>query len=182
MASEYSYDIKIPLERVAVLIGKQGQVKRDVERSTDTTLDIDSKEGDVRIVGNEALTLLAAREIVTAIGRGFNPDIALRLLKQDFSFELINIMDYAKSKNDLARLRGRVIGKEGKSRDVIEQLTSTDICVYGKTVGIIGRVEDVPNARRAIESLLSGSVHASVYKWLERQRRELKMQEIKEEM
>ena len=52
-------------------------------------------------------------------------------------------------------------------------MTETYLSVYGKTISILGRPENVTTARKAIESLLAGSPHASVYKWLEKKRREL---------
>lgn len=168
---EFVYELRIPRDRVAVLIGKSGEIKRNIESSTRTKMDIDSKEGLVVINGNDALLLYLAREVVRAVGRGFNPDIALDLLKQDYGLEIIPIMDFARNQNDLGRLRGRVIGEKGKSRNTIESLTDTRICVYGKTVAIIGPYESIPDARRAVVDLLSGATHAAVYRWLEKKRR-----------
>lgn len=175
---QYSYELKIPKDRIAVLIGPKGSVKSQIEENTKTSLDIDSKEGDVVIVGEDSILLYTAREIIKAIGRGFNPDIATLLLKQDYSLEVLNIPDYVKSKSSILRLKGRVIGKEGKSRKNIEHLTETYICVYGKTICIIGQVENVSITRRAVESILLGSPHAHVYKWLERKRREIQQAEF----
>ncbi len=177
--TEYKYDLKIPKERVAVLIGTKGETKKLIESETKTKIDVDSREGDVSISGEDGIKLYATRELVTAIGRGFNPKIALKLLKVDYSFELLNIGDLARSKNDLIRLKGRVIGQEGKSRKVIEELTNCELCVYGKTIGIIGPVELTPITRKAIEMLLGGSTHASVFKYLEKQRRNMKLEELK---
>lgn len=174
---EFSYELRIPKERVAVLIGKEGSVKKRLEDETKTKLNIDSSEGDVIISGEDALLLYAAREVIKAIGRGFNPDVALLLLKQDYAFELIPITDFV-GENHVVRIKGRVIGQDGKSRKIIEELTESYICVYGKTVGIIGTHENLVAAKRAIESLLSGSPHAGVYKFLEKRRRELKKQEF----
>ena len=90
---QFKYDLKIPKERIAVIIGTKGQTKRQIEKETSTHLDIDSEEGDVFVSGDDALKLFIAREVVTAIGRGFNPDVALELLKTDYVFELINLND-----------------------------------------------------------------------------------------
>lgn len=169
---EFSYELRIPRERVAVLIGKKGEMKRSLEHETKTQIAVDSSEGEIEITGKDALLLYLAREIIRAIGRGFNPEIAMQLLKQDYAFEVVSIVDFARNANDLERLRGRVIGEGGKSRRTIEDLTETSICVFGKTVGIIGPGENLPNARRAVESLLAGSPHAHVYRWLERKRKE----------
>ncbi|MBI2656186.1 RNA-processing protein [Candidatus Woesearchaeota archaeon] len=171
---EYSYELKVPRNRVAVIIGKNGSVKKELEEATKTKLSIDSKEGDVFVSGEDALGLYTAREIIKAIGRGFNPDIARLLLKPDYIFEVVDLSEFVKSKEAMLRLKGRVIGKDGKSRMLIEELTECNISVFGKTISVIGLPESSANARQAIESLLRGSTHANVYKWLEKRRRDLK--------
>ncbi len=175
----FSYELRIPKSRVAVLIGKEGVIKRELEAATGTKLEIDSKEGDVFLSGKDALGLYTAREIIKAIGRGFNPEIAQLLLKQDYVFEMVYMQDYSgKSKDVMLRLKGRVIGKEGKSRKLIEELTEAYISVFGKTISMLGQPENVAAARHAIEALLRGSTHSSVYKWLEKRRRELKRRKL----
>ena len=174
---EFSYDLRIPKERVAVLIGKKGEIKRLLEHETKTKIEVDSSEGEIHLRGKDAFSLYLCREIIRAIGRGFNPDIALQLLKQDYAFEILSTPNYARNLNDLERLRGRVIGEGGKSRRTIEELTQTTVCVFGKTIGIIGPAEHITTARRAIESLLSGSPHAHVYRWLEKQRKRSRLEE-----
>lgn len=170
---EFSYELKIPQDRVAVLIGEKGEIKKEIESQTKTKLDI-STEGDVVILGEDALLLFNAREIVRAIARGFNPKIAFLLNKTDYVLEIIDMKDVAgKSKNTLMRLKGRVIGKGGKSREELERLTNTDISVYGKTIGIIGETSDVFNARQAIAMLLQGSMHRTVYRFLEKKKKEM---------
>ena len=178
---EYSYELKVPKNRVAVIIGKEGTVKRDLEESTKTKLTIDSKEGDIFVSGEDALGLYTAREMIKAIGRGFNPEIAKLLLKQDYVFEVVDLREFVgKSKEAMLRLKGRVIGREGKSRKLIEELTECNISVFGKTIGIIGSPDSAANARQAVESLLKGSTHANVYKWLEKRRRDMKRKAILE--
>lgn len=180
MGDEFSYEIKIPKDRVAVLIGKSGEIKRELEKNTGTNIRVDSQEGDVTISGNDAIALFTVRELVKAIGRGFNPEVAQLLLKQDHVFEQVSLHDFTKNKDHMLRIKGRIIGKEGKSRRTIEELTETYISVYGKTVAMIGLPENVATCRKAIESLLHGSPHANVYKWLEKRRSQLKRQEMKE--
>ena len=173
MDEEFSYELKVPEERVAVLIGKDGETKKEVEEATQSKLDI-TKDGDVIITGNDGLLLYTAKDIVKAIARGFNPKIALLLLKTDYAFELIDMKDIAgKSKNTMQRLKGRVIGKGGKSREEIERLTDTNISVYGKTIGIIGEVEAVTTARQAVAMLLQGSMHKTVFQYLEKRKKEM---------
>ena len=168
--SEFVNSIKIPQDRVAVLIGTDGETKDTIEKITNSHLNVDSQDGEVHISGGDPLKIFTCAEIVKAVGRGFNPEVALLLTKIDYVLEIISITEFAKTQNDVIRLRGRVIGKEGKSRKVIEELLEVHIVIYGKTIGIVGRGDSVSLARRAVESLLGGSPHSHVYKWLEKQR------------
>jgi ribosomal RNA assembly protein len=62
----------------------------------------------------------------------------------------------------------------GKTRNIIEELTDTNVAVYGHTVSIIGTIEEAEVAREAVQMLVKGSLHATVYRFLHRKRRELK--------
>ncbi len=169
-----SYDIKIPKKRTAVLIGVKGIVKKNLQKATNTIIDVDSSEGLITVSGEDALMLMDAQSIIKAIARGFNPDIAMLLLKQDYCFELIDLKLVARNQSDMERLKGRIIGADGKSRRTIETLSETYISVYGKTVTIIGEISMVSIAKKAISLLIDGSTHSHVFKFLENQRRKLK--------
>ncbi len=156
--------IRIPKERVAVLIGKGGSTKREIEKRSGCELVVD--DGSVEIVG-EGIGAWVAKDIVRAIARGFNPELAMQLLNDEFAFELIKLDDFAHGEKEMARKKGRVIGREGKSQRVIGDLTETHICVYGKTIGIIGPYDGVHLAKEAVFRLLNGARHASVYRFLE---------------
>ena len=177
-SDEYSYDLKITKDRIAVLIGTKGETKNDLEKISNCRINVDSKEGDVTLEGKDAIMLFALREVIKAIARGFNPEIAKQLLKQDNILEIISLNEYSREKSHQQRLKGRVIGIDGKSRNTIEQLTECYISVYGKTIAIIGTIEMCAICKKSVESLLSGSPHANVYKWLERQRKLIKKKDI----
>lgn len=174
---EFSYELKIPRDRIAVIIGPKGKQKREFESLTKTKINVDSREGDVQLIGKDSLALFALREVIKAIGRGFNPEIAQLLLKPDYVLEVVDITEYNRQKSHIQRLRGRVIGADGKARVTLERLTDTFIVVYGKTISVIGNTERSLLARRAVEILLEGSTHASVYKWLEKHGKQLRKKE-----
>src|SRR3989344_5565705 len=103
-------EIRIPKERIAVLIGKKGETKRKISKLTNTKLQINSKEGDIIIYGENGLDVYIAKKIINAIGRGFNPEIALTLLEEDKDIEIINIWNFSrKTKKDLRRVKARLI-------------------------------------------------------------------------
>lgn len=172
----FIYSFKAPKDRVAVFIGEKGATKRQLTDDLDVRLDIDGREGDITAKSHDSLKLYIAKGVLKAIARGFNPELATLLLRPDYAFELIDMTDFATTKDALTRLKGRVIGLKGKSWHTIEDLTECNMVVYGKTVAIIGQLDHMPIARKAVEALLSGSQHSAVYKWLEKQRRSFKAQ------
>ena len=163
--------IKVPKARIAVIIGEKGKIKRDIQEKTNTIITIDSKEGDATIDGDDGLNVLLAKNIIQAIARGFNPEIAMRLLEEDMCFEKLELTDFCRNKNDIKRVKSRVIGTDGKARRMIESLTNTNIVVFGKTVCIIGGLKESALARKALISLLQGSKHGSVYSMVDRERK-----------
>lgn len=168
-------ELKVPKARVAVLIGEKGKTKKLLEKTLKIKLEI-SREGDVIIGGNELDAYLSER-IIKAIGRGFTPEKALSLTDEGNSLEIVEIKSFSgKSKKKLMRIKARVIGTGGKARKLLEILTNTKIVVYGKTVSILGGIEDVDLARAAVEKLLGGAPHGNVYKFIEEEMKRRKWQ------
>lgn len=173
----FAYEVRVPKERVAVIIGSHGEVKKALQQHAKVKMEIDSNEGIVTLSGEDSISLYTAREVIKAIGRGFNPEIAQLLFRQDYVLECVELNDYSSTKDSQQRLKGRVIGENGKSRRHIEEYTECFISVYGKTVCIVGELRHAQVARRAVEKLLEGSMHATVWKFLETQRRKLRQDE-----
>jgi ribosomal RNA assembly protein len=170
--------VKVPLDRVAAVIGKKGETKKHLEEMCHVSLEVDSQSGEVvvRSTSIEEGDPFKAMNVVEAVGRGFSPQRALRLMDPETSLEVLDLREFAgKSDNSLERIRGRIIGLNGKSRRVIEELTKCYVSVYGRTVAIIGDVTESKLAKEAIVMLASGSRHRSVYNMLQRARTKRKM-------
>ena len=150
---EFNYQARIPKERIAVLLGVKGVTKKLIEKRLGIKIKVDSEDGIVDLQGDDSLNLV----------------------DDNNQLEIIDITTYTgDSKKKLIRIRARVIGEGGKTREYIEKLTDTNIVIYGKTVGIIGNYEVVGLVRRAFEGLLSGQRHSTVYTWLEKNVKERK--------
>jgi ribosomal RNA assembly protein len=179
MAKPNTY-LKIPTERVGVLVGPEGTTKKNIEKRLSVELLIDSQSGGITITLTEKATdpsmLFKAKDVVTALGRGFSPEHAFRLIRDEEA--MLDVIDlrtvFGRSETDIKRIKGRIIGMNGKTRQIIEELTDTNVAVYGHTVSIIGTIEQAEAAREAIQMLVKGSMHATVYRFLHRKRRELK--------
>ena len=168
--------VKIPQDRIGVLIGEGGETMREIEAEAEVRLDIDSENGSVAIdsVG-DPVRGLKAPDIVRAIGRGFAPEAALRLLEDEMMmFDLVDIDAAARNKNDMKRKKGRLIGEGGRTRELMEELTGADVIIYGSTLGTIGTPQQVDIVRTAAEMLLDGAPHGTVYSYLEDKHNEMK--------
>ena len=171
--------LKIPRDRVGVLIGPKGKAKRRIESYFGVTIEVESGSGSVEISLNpgnrDVTTIFTVRNVVKAIGRGFSPRRAEILAKEDYDLHIIDLGEYVgNSKSTIARVKGRIIGKNGRSRELIEEITETRISVYGGTVAYIGNPEGLEAAREALMKLIKGSFHKTVWNYLYAWRRKMK--------
>ncbi len=157
-------DILIPNERVAVLIGKRGETKRKISKLANVSIKID---GNLVTITGEPINVLKAENVIYAIGRGFSPKNAFKLLNEDYFIDTVEIPG---EKNVLERLRARVIGTHGDVKKQIEQSTHTTISVYGKTVCIIGR--ETEDATEAVKMIVNGRRLNTVFKFLKKRKEE----------
>ena len=168
---------RIPADRIGVLIGPDGATKARLEEVTGTSVAVDSETGEVTIDETRAsdpVLALNARDIVTAIARGFSEARAFRLLDEDAYLEVFDVKDFAHSRNRVEQIKARLIGSRGKTRRIIEELTGVDVSVWGHTVALIGESFEMGIAREAVLMILRGSEHKTVYRFLERKRADIK--------
>jgi len=175
--------VRVSTDRVGALVGKQGKVKKWLEETCSVILEIDSGTGEVTVISGTDLEKsdpLKAVQIVNAVARGFSPERSARLLKEDNVLDIIDLAAYTgKSKNSMERIKGRVIGYQGKARRVLEELTGTYVSVYGHTVAVIGTPNQIRQTQEALDMLASGTPHKAVYSMLQRKRSQAKLDRLK---
>ncbi|MCX6778539.1 MAG: KH domain-containing protein [Candidatus Micrarchaeota archaeon] len=169
--------VRIPSERVGALLGKDGATKRQIEKACKVHLEAD-REGGVEISG-EPLEEWKACEVVRAIGRGFGPGRAMTLLKEGVYFKIIDLKQILGTEKRVMRHKGRIIGRNGRTRAIIEDMSGAYVSVYGNTVSVIGGLGELAIAEDAIEKMINGMPHAAVYTILEKGRRRMKEAERK---
>jgi ribosomal RNA assembly protein len=168
------------MDRIAVIIGKNGSVKQQIEEKTHTEIEIDSKTGDVLIKRKEEdvdsnIGDWVAQNVIKAVARGFNPEISLKLVDDEYLFEIIDLERVVgRAPNQLVRIKSRLIGEGGKAWKTIESLAGVNISIYGNTIALIGKYEEMGVAKEAINRLLAGQTHAAVFKYLQKMHDELK--------
>ena len=171
--------VKIPKARIGPLIGPEGTNKKRLEDLLKVELKIESDTGDVEVIlkpeQKDISMIFTASNIIKAIGRGFSPQRALALMREDYDFSILELEDYVGiSKNAQNRVKGRVIGRGGKSRALIEELTGCYLSIYGDTISIIGPFDALPTAREALMMLINGAFHKTVWNFLYAYRRKLR--------
>ena len=175
--------LKIPDDRIGVLIGTEGETKRRIEELAGVSIEVDSESGAVSVTRGEdadPVRSLKGPRIVKAIARGFPPESALRLLddvdgdEDMVIYESINIKKATGSDGETRAKKGRLIGRDGRTRELMEELTGAEVRIYGKTFGAIGTPQQVDVATTAAEMLLDGAPHGTVYSYMEDKRNEMK--------
>ena len=172
--------IRIPIDRVGSVVGKSGKTKLWIEEKCHVNLDIDSRSGEIHIsTGDEISNPLLAVDLVQSIAHGFSKVNASNLLDEDKFLSIIDLTQYyKKSSNSMSRIKSRVIGQNGKARKVMEEISNTNIAVYGHSVSIIGSLEQIKLVENAINSLISGSQHKTAYDLLQKSRTRAKLDRL----
>jgi len=130
-------------------------------------------QGRLVTIDGEADDEYFAEKVLMALSMGFKTEEALLLLRDDFMYEEIKIKTVTQREN-IEQVRGLVIGREGRVLQTLMALTESYIILHDNTVAIIAPVEHFGNLEHAIESLIRGTKHANVYKFLEECRRRMK--------
>ena len=164
--------VRIPEDRVGALIGTGGMVKKELQAKTDTEIEIESESGEVTCSG-EGENFFKALDIIKAIGRGFSPERAFTLLKDDYLLKIIEIKDYVGPNASAQKAkRGRVIGHQGVARTNIEKKTNSLISVQGKTIAVIAKIHDIDDVLDAVTALLGDASHDTITHSLEHRGKE----------
>jgi len=162
-------EVFVGKENVAKVIGKRGNVKKLLEKRLGVKV-LCSKGGDVSIEGkgkDAALREFLGLRVLQAIVYGFAIDDALQLADEDFDIKVVGLKEYGKSAARLKQVKGRLIGKEGKVKRTLENLSGCKLCVSGNEVVIVGNVIDIDAAVNAVCMLLGGAPHSRVFSVLE---------------
>jgi ribosomal RNA assembly protein len=176
------YSVRIPQERIGVLVGKNGETKFEIERRSLVTLTIDSSSGDITIDDSQATDpemTLRTRDVIRAIGRGFSPQRAFRLFDTGTYLEVIELKDFTgKNSKRTKTVRARLIGTGGKTRRLIEELSESYVSIYGDTAALIGDYIQNQISRESVMMILRGNQHSTVYKYLERRRKDIRLAKL----
>jgi|AntRauMinimDraft_3_1070383.scaffolds.fasta_scaffold01676_5 ribosomal RNA assembly protein len=158
--------VNVPDDRFNLLKNK---MKDKLEYETGADISIDDEVKTVNIKHSNSIKELDTKLIIEAISMGFSLPVALQLIRNPVSrFEKIDIRELTKHDREFDRQMGRIIGKDGRTKELISELTETNIVIKRDIVGVLGSLDDVMKARDAILQLIDGTPHSRVYNDLEK--------------
>lgn len=135
--------------------------------------ELELEENNVTITG-EAYDEYLGKNVIAAFGRGFDLHQAYLLLTDEYYFTPISLKELFGTKDQISRVKARIIGTDGKTKEYIESVSGAKLCIYDNTVSMIGTIEQNKIANVAIQILLEGGTHKKAYRIMEKARRELR--------
>ena len=148
-------------------IGKVIQNKKKLEQELEVKI---INKGKLVFVDGEADKEYTALQVMEAINLDFSIEKVLMLKNEAIILQTVHIKDITKRK-DLERVRGRIIGTEGKTLKTLNNLTNCEFSLSDNEIGIIGDTEAIGDAVQAVTSIIQGSKQSNVYARAEKQRK-----------
>jgi len=121
------------------------------------------EDGTIEISSKDAFQEFNAKNVVYAFGRGFDIEIALKLVNPDFYFRIIDLGQLESKPERIKQLKARIIGIDGKAKRYMEEVSMAHISVYGDTVSIIGDITQIAEAEVALNTIIDGGTHRLAY-------------------
>lgn len=141
-------------------------------------------EEDVNLetdINDSSFSKWIATKIINAINIGFKPEKAVKLLDSEYSLEIIDLnKSIGGSEKKLKRMKGRLIGRNGKMRESIEKYSGAHVSIYKTKLGIIGNFDSSKIARKSVKMILEGLPHNVVFKFLQKKYKQQKEREFRE--
>ena len=147
--------------------------KKLLEKISLHGVSLDFEGSTAYLSGESALEVMSVKNVVSAFNRGFDSKMAALLLDDDYDLIVMSIKDYTSSEKRALQLKGRVIGTRGMIKKRLMRETSCYINVYGKTISIIGQIENLSIAQSAVEMILTGAKHDNVFSMINRRKVEV---------
>ena len=155
-------------ERVPVFIGKNGEMKQQFEEKFSSNIEVNSQTGEVIAESEDAVSLFVLGSAIEAINYGHNPENTFELQDESTVIDIIDLKSKVRDQKRLNSVMGRIIGKDGSTRKAVEEITKCFISVTEEGVCVIGPFENVQLVHEAIDMLIKGASHKSMYSYLER--------------
>ncbi len=160
------YRLLIPENRAKLLKSKETMDEFTAKLGCGLRLD-----GNELTIEGSALSEYNARNVMQAFARGFDIATSCLLLGEDCFFESVDMKAFLKRSDRVKRIKARIIGREGKTKEYVQEVSGARVCVYGGTVSFIGTIGQIKTARAAMDTLLEGGTHNKAYIMMQKEKK-----------
>ncbi|CAG7891242.1 KRR1 small subunit processome component-like [Brassica rapa] len=94
--------------------------------------------------------VVKARDLLRLLSRSVPAPQAIKILKDDMSYDIINIRKMVRKKERFVRRRQRLVGPGFSTLKALETLTNCSILVQGNTVAAMGSFKALRKLRRIV--------------------------------
>lgn len=161
---EISKEISFRKDQVERIINSKEIIEEELE------IEIQEVNGKVKISTKKENieNLMNGEKALNALKWGFQPETTLKLTKPTYDMQEIDLKKY---RGKLREIKGRIIGKQGKTKKRIAKLTNSSIMITKRRAIVIGEFGNIELAIEAIKMIASGQRRQNVYKYLHNQKR-----------
>ncbi|NYZ74834.1 hypothetical protein H0O03_01045 [Candidatus Micrarchaeota archaeon] len=164
--------VALPKKTLNLLAKNNREELREVERAAGVKIKLSEEDAEIEAGADNPGSEWEAEQVLLALEAGFPAKQALKLLKEDYFMEKIDLgQAFRGNESQVTRYKARVIGSEGRAKKKIEEITGAFVAVGDESVAVIGKFEELKDAKEAVIRLLEGAPHANVFHFLERKKK-----------
>ncbi len=114
-------------------------------------------------------------KFIKGLKAGFDIKKLLNILDNDWDILEIDLkLVFEKKINHIIRIKGRIIGEEGKILEELKKKTNADIIIKDKYIYILGDSVSLQSAYEGIKRIIKGEKHGTVFNYLDKYIKDLK--------
>ncbi|NAZ26168.1 MAG: hypothetical protein GU343_01335 [Nanoarchaeota archaeon] len=114
-------------------------------------------------------------KFIKGLKAGFDIKKLLNILDNDWDILEIDLKQvFEKKINHIIRIKGRIIGEEGKVLEELRKRTNADIIIKDKYIYILGDNISLQSAYEGIKRIIKGEKHNTVFNYLDKYIKDLR--------
>lgn len=134
----------------------------------DVEIECNDRTGNAEIKSENSMRAFDCKNVIKSYNLGFNIKDSMSLFSDNVEMRVINLKSLSRNSKRLRQNKGRLIGRDGRTKEIIEELTDTKISISDNKVGVIGNIIDVDFCIGIIHKIMDGVDRDIVYRDMEK--------------
>ncbi|KAK6090802.1 hypothetical protein P3W45_000047 [Vairimorpha bombi] len=124
---------------------------------------VDLLERSIEISTNkktrDPFIFIKACDFLRLVAKNVEVEIAMKVLEDEFSGEIINIRKMVKSEKVFTKRRDRLIGKNSMVLKALKMISKCHIIITGKNIGVVGSYDGLSTVKQIVVDCMSNNKH-----------------------